>query len=242
MGRMNLQSLERWNNLSTEEMRTLREIVSRIDQGEERISVRAVAESAYVSTASIVRLAKKLGFEGYSELLYVLKHERSREGFRYAVDFEALSLDERTFETVDDLASELLDGRYARIHVMGVGYSDLTARYLCDRLLEQGLFAVCKSPLDFSDDRAYLTIFVSESGETKDLTFVQERLHAKGLNDFVFTAEKSSTLAEGATRCILIKRGHAGSPHGSNYFVINCLECIESLIARMDAMRRVGKS
>lgn len=240
MGRMDLQSLERWNNLSTEELRTLREIVSRIDRGDERISVRSVAEATYVSTSSIVRLAKKLGFEGYSELLYVLKHERSGEGFRYAADlYDTLSFDEHTNAMLDELAADLTSGRYDRVHMMGVGYSDLSATYLSNRLLEQGIFAVNKSPLDFRDERMYLTIFISESGETKDLTFVQERLRAKGLDDYVFTAESSSTLAEQTRHCILVKRGRNGSSHGSNHFVINCLECIESLITRMDAMRKV---
>lgn len=243
MGRMNLQSMERWNNLSIEEMRTLREIVSRIDRGDERISVRSFAEAAYVSTSSIVRLAKKLGLEGYSELLYVLKHERLGAGFRGAVDiYETLSFDEQTNATLDDLARALTSGQYGRVNVMGVGYSDLSATYLCNRLMEEGLFAANKSPLDFHDDTPFLSVFFSESGETRDLTFVQERLRAKGLDDYAFTAESSSTLGENASHRILVKRGRNGLPYDSNHFVINCLECIESLITRMDTMRKVQES
>lgn len=236
---MDVQQMERWNSLSVSEIRILREIVARLDHGEEKIPIRSVAQASFVSTTSVVRLAKKLGFDGFSELLYSLKHERmstlspGMPGFCERIIAGEASLDE-----LETLAQTLSAAPGMRVHLMGVGYSDLTAQYLSNRLLEHGFFATTKSPLDFRGDRQFIVIFVSESGETRDLTFVQDRISSRGVEDFVFTADESSTLGAHSRHCILVDRRGCRADKDPDYFVINCLTLIEDLMARIRNLQK----
>ena len=120
---MDVQLMERWNSLSVSEMRILREIVARIERGDDRVPIRAVAQASFVSTTSIVRLAKKLGFEGFSELLYSLKHERASSLAPNMPGFcERMVASEESRSQLESLAEELSHGSYERNNIMGVGY------------------------------------------------------------------------------------------------------------------------
>ena len=75
---MNLESVvasrhEKWNE-------TERAIMAYVLANQERVvesSVQAVAHSTFTSPSSVMRLTKKLGFSGFSELKYFLRHSRS---------------------------------------------------------------------------------------------------------------------------------------------------------------------
>ncbi|MCP3424872.1 MurR/RpiR family transcriptional regulator [Rothia sp. AR01] len=75
---MNLESVvasrhEKWND-------TERAIMSYVLANQDRVvesSVQAVAHSTFTSPSSVMRLTKKLGFSGFSELKYFLRHSRS---------------------------------------------------------------------------------------------------------------------------------------------------------------------
>ena len=80
------------NSLTISELYVLRYI----DNNKERVlssSVKGIAEQAFVSTATVMRVCKKLGFSGFSELKYALKNELQKEiessgsiGDDYSVD------------------------------------------------------------------------------------------------------------------------------------------------------------
>lgn len=80
------------NSLTISELYVLRYI----DNNKERVlssSVKGIAEQAFVSTATVMRACKKLGFSGFSELKYALKNELQKEiessgsiGDDYSVD------------------------------------------------------------------------------------------------------------------------------------------------------------
>ena len=236
---MDAQSMERWNNLSVSEIRVIREIIARVERREDRIPIRAIAQSAYVSTTSIVRLAKKLGFDGFSELLYALKHERGRALAPNMPGFcERLLVSGASLSEIELLAQDIASGSYERINICGIGYSDLGALYFCNRLLERGYFASTKSPLDFRDSRKTLTVFISESGETMDSLFIQERIHARGDTDYLFTADAASSLGSSAEHCILVERRGCRGNSESDYFLINTMTLIEDVIARVDELER----
>ena len=57
---MNVDEAVRRNNLNENEIRIFREIMRCIDNKEYKATVRQIAKAAYVSTASVVRLAKSL--------------------------------------------------------------------------------------------------------------------------------------------------------------------------------------
>lgn len=236
---MDIQTMERWNSLSTSEIRILRAMTECVERGDEKIPIRAIAHMSYVSTTTVIRLAKKLGYDGFSEMLYSLRHERFRSLSPDMPGFcERLIACERSRRELDALACDLRSGAFERIHIMGIGYSDLTAHYLCNRLFERGYFASTKSPLDFRDERSFLTILVSESGETRDLMFIQERVRARDAPDYVFTADESSSLGSRTRHCILVERHGCRGDRDSDYFVVNCLMLIEDLMVKLKEQRK----
>ncbi|MDD4166804.1 MAG: MurR/RpiR family transcriptional regulator [Endomicrobiaceae bacterium] len=67
-------SIDIINSLTLSELDTLRYM----DNNKEKVfafSIQKLAKSAFVSTATIMRLCKKLGFSGFAELKYYLKEE-----------------------------------------------------------------------------------------------------------------------------------------------------------------------
>lgn len=58
------------NLLSPEESNIITCIVKYIEKGEGRVPIQQLANENYVSTTFIVKMCKRLGYEGYSELYY----------------------------------------------------------------------------------------------------------------------------------------------------------------------------
>ena len=61
------------NLLSDDERRVITSIVRHIELGGNKVGIQQIASENYVSTAFIMKLCKRLGFAGYSEL-YVIWH------------------------------------------------------------------------------------------------------------------------------------------------------------------------
>lgn len=69
---MNLQDITKKYIFTETELTILETIINELTNGNERISIRELANKTYVSTTVIIKLAKKLGFIGYSQMIYVL--------------------------------------------------------------------------------------------------------------------------------------------------------------------------
>ena len=61
------------NLLSEDERKVITSITAHIERGEKRVGIQQIAAENYLSTASIVKMCKRLGFDGYSELYYHLR-------------------------------------------------------------------------------------------------------------------------------------------------------------------------
>ena len=65
------------NLLSDDERRVITSIVRHIELGGNKVGIQQIASENYVSTAFIMKLCKRLGFAGYSELYYNLAQSRA---------------------------------------------------------------------------------------------------------------------------------------------------------------------
>ena len=80
------------NLLSEDERRVITSITSHIERGEKRVGIQQIAVENYLSAASIVKMCKRLGFDGYSELYYHLSQQllstedRREESLKSLVD------------------------------------------------------------------------------------------------------------------------------------------------------------
>ena len=53
------------NLLSEDERKVITSITAHIERGEKRVGIQQIAAENYLSTASIVKMCKRLGFDGY---------------------------------------------------------------------------------------------------------------------------------------------------------------------------------
>ena len=63
------------DRLSEDERKVITSITAHIERGEKRVGIQQIAAENYLSTASIVKMCKRLGFDGYSELYYHLSRQ-----------------------------------------------------------------------------------------------------------------------------------------------------------------------
>ena len=68
------------NLLSEDEKKVITSITAHIERGEKRVGIQQIASENFLSTTSIVKMCKRLGFDGYSELYYYLSRQFDSHG------------------------------------------------------------------------------------------------------------------------------------------------------------------
>ncbi len=232
---MNIKEIAKQNNLNQNELKILNEIMDRMYKGKYKIPIREIANASYVSTTSVVRLAIKLGYQGYSEMLYALKLECTTNiEYKVSDTIRSIVIAEDSLTIIDQFINDLLNEEFHRIHIIGIGYSDYVAQYLRDKLLELDYLATNKSPLDFVTQKKSLILFVSESGETNDLIFIEERCNKMNHKIYALSSSVNSTLCKHVKNHIIIKNGQ-GMNKSPNYFIGNSINLIESILAILNS-------
>ena len=238
---MNVDEAVRRNNLNENEIRIFREIMRCIDNKEYKATVRQIAKAAYVSTASVVRLAQKLGYLGYGDMMISLKNERT-EGLNFEFEdvLTSVLISQTGMLKIDELISDIMSGRYHRIHILGIGYSRIPATYMEEKLEELDFVTTQKSPLDFAVPKPYLMIFISENGETYDLTFIAERCRESGCRMYVISSREESSICRIVPNHIIMRRNSRKTDNefAPNYFIGNTLIVMESIVSVISSLCR----
>ncbi len=122
------------NLLSDDERRVITSIVRHIELGGNTVGIQQIASENYVSTAFIMKLCKRLGFAGYSELYYNLA-QSSGEGHRSS-DPDPLCglIDGYTPEQAGQFCKMLMQYKERKIFVVGEGFAEEVANYIVKRL------------------------------------------------------------------------------------------------------------
>ena len=68
------------NLLSEDEKKVITSITAHIERGEKRVGIQQIANENFLSTTTIVKMCKRLGFDGYSELYYYLSRQFDSHG------------------------------------------------------------------------------------------------------------------------------------------------------------------
>ena len=95
-------------------------------EGLKKIGIREVAKQAFVSTASIVNMSKKMGFSGYSELVFSLQSP--------SVSANTDLTDLVTVEEQQLFTQLMTHYRDKRIMVLASGFSQNIANYMNETL------------------------------------------------------------------------------------------------------------
>lgn len=195
------------NLLSEEERKIITGIIRHIEKGERRVGIQQLANENYTSATSIMKMCKRLGFDGYSELYYHLMQQESR--------LPEVPQDEALGQIVDNYSDNLVTqfctllDQYCdqKIFTSGKGFSDVVAAYIVQRLSICGFFAF--NNVHFYDFMIFreengriatniepaIIFAISQSGETEPVINDVRQARQNGYKVIVFTKREDSTLA-----------------------------------------------
>lgn len=205
---------EKYQLLSESERYLLEYIVKHIEEIP-NMSIVKLSEAANVSTATIVRLMKKIGHDGFTSFKYGIKgHLKSQK------DIDALDeIDERIKQaiqknevevlntikminrgTIEDAIQKIHDAE--KIYVFARGFSELIGSEITVKLQLLGkngemhndpnIIRVISRKIKPKE----LAIFISLNGETQELVEACKNLKMSGISTITLTAAVDSSLAK----------------------------------------------
>ncbi len=197
------------NLLSEDERRVVVSIVKHAESNSGRVGIQQIAKENYVSTAFIMKLCKRLGFDGYSELFYNLAQhsgdlaiQSRRESLENLID---------NFDAKDAAAfcRLLKDFREQKLFVTGAGFADVVSDYIVQRLAVCGFMTFNRvhfyDYMIFRQERdceimtnivPSMIIAISQSGESEAVLNDVEQARQKNYKVVSFSRRADSTLAK----------------------------------------------
>ena len=165
------------NLLSEDERKVITSITAHIERGEKRVGIQQIAAENYLSTASIVKMCKRLGFDGYSELYYHLSRQFAASEKPTEETLRSL-IDNYSADLISRFCALLHERRRGKIFTTGEGFSNIVGAYIVQRMSICGFMAF--SNVHFYDymifqeahqsadaDESAIMFAVSQSGETE---------------------------------------------------------------------------
>ncbi|MGL4389708.1 MAG: MurR/RpiR family transcriptional regulator [Carnobacterium maltaromaticum] len=167
-----------------------------------KLPIRTVAKANFTSTTAVFNLAKKLGFDGYSELLYFLKNQKQAILMPTNEQVQQLVFSANFQNLENDIAhfGELLEAhRDQKIFLLGFGFSHVAALYMQDKLLHAGFNALVTTHFQVlfnAESQDNLLIVISESGKNIRLIEIVETAVAMKLDVISFSSDETAPIAK----------------------------------------------
>lgn len=171
------------------------------------MGIREVAKNVYTSPATIIRLSKKLGYSGYTDMYYSLlplikkveNEPQNQTGSDMYVQFDnALKhIDE---ESMQQFIEHVLCLKQKYIFIYATGFSSIAAEYIYKKLLVLGKKVIVASGSDsvgiFENnlDDIGAMIVVSKSGETEQVYNKLKKAYDAGIYTVTFTCETENKM------------------------------------------------
>jgi len=232
------------NLLSEDEKKVITSITAHIERGEKRVGIQQIASENFLSTTTIVKMCKRLGFDGYSELYYYLSRQfDSHDEGRGAENLKSL-IDNYSDELISRFCGLLDRSRQAKLFTTGEGFSNIVGAYIAQRLSICGFMVF--NNVHFYDymlfrdahhlpngpEDAPVMFAVSQSGETGPV--LNDVRHGKqnGHRIVTFTRRSDSTLAQ-MSDIVFVVDGSRQTLAGSlpNTFFGRVILAFEELVA-----------
>lgn len=204
------------NLLSDEEIRIITSIIEHIEKGEGRVGIQQIAAENYVSSTFIIKMCKRLGFDGYSELYYHLS-QRISENSQPQLNRTLQGLVDNYTDEMGSAFCQMLDRFHERkIFAEGNGFADIVADYIVQRMSVCGFMVFNQVQfydfMIFHENQQGLTtnlepsllIAVSQSGEATQVLENARAAKQRGYSVVCFTRRADSTLAELSDLCFVV--------------------------------------
>ena len=232
------------NLLSEDEKRVIMGIAAHIERGEKRVGIQQIANENYLSAATIVKMCKRLGFDGYSELYYYLSRQFDSHGKERRTENLKSLIDNYSDELIARFRILLDHSRQAKLFTTGEGFSNIVGSYIAQRLSICG-FMVFNNVhfydymlfrdthhLPDSPEAAPVMFAVSQSGETGPVLNDVHHARQNGHKIVTFTKRSDSTLAQ-MSDIVFVVDGSRQTLAGSlpNTFFGHVILAFEELVA-----------
>lgn len=156
--KLDLSKLTYGKQLTEAELAVLHYTVEHIDTAL-KLGVRGIARENFTSTSTVMRLSKKLGFNGFVDMYYKLLpairnvEENNQLTEPFVTQFyQSASLKESTLnaETYNSLCStaRLLYKNQQLLYIYGMGFCSMMSEYLAKKLLVLGVKCIYSSASD----------------------------------------------------------------------------------------------
>lgn len=205
--------IEKYQTLSESERYVLKYIVKHINQIPS-MSIVKLSEEANVSTVTIVRLMKKIGYDGFTSFKYSIKDltktvnsENSIDTIEKKINTAIKKNEFEVLNTIKMLSLGNIEDAIQKIHhaekiyVFARGFSEMIANEItiklqllgknCEMHNDPNIIRVISKKLKDTE----IAIFVSLSGETKELVDACLNLKMKSISTITLTAGVDSSLA-----------------------------------------------
>ena len=231
------------NLLSEDEKRVITGIAAHIERGEKRVGIQQIASENFLSAASIVKMCKRLGFDGYSELYYHLSRQLAASEKPTEETLRRL-IDNYSADLISRFCALLHERRRGKIFTTGEGFSNIVGAYIVQRMSICGFMAF--SNVHFYDymifqeahqsadaDERAIMFAVSQSGETEPVLNDVRHARQHGQKIISFTRRSDSTLAQ-LSDLVFVVDGAKQTLAGSlpNLFFGHIILIFEELMAR----------
>ncbi|WP_312951636.1 SIS domain-containing protein [Superficieibacter sp.] len=229
---MDLSNLFRDVRLSKTEINVLRYIQADPETCL-RDGVRSVAERCYSNPSSLVRLAKKLKFSGWLELVYFIKFNITLPKLDVTNDVDFMNI-----QPAGKLPSLLSRLQHERILIHGSGFSQLIAQYIYNKFLVTGVNASLALWPDYEileqkNNAKFDAIWIiSKSGRSSSALSWVKALEHKNIDLICFTGDYQSPLAQASDTAIIIHdpQKYDDDIYWSNPFFGYCILGFEHLL------------
>lgn len=195
------------NQLNEVETGIVTSIISHIENGERKVNIAQIANENFVSTAFISKMCKRLGFAGYTDMVFQLSRQHDETNPQSAYDLQSL-IDNYEKETVSRFVDCLRRFHHCNCFVVGAGFADVTADYITHRMAVCGFPVFNRvhfydyvlfrdnngNPMQSNIEPSFL-IAISQSGETDTVLNDVRRAKQNGFQIISFTKMENSTLA-----------------------------------------------
>ncbi len=199
--------VEKFNLTNSEEM-ALDYIVNNLQNSLE-IGVRGVAKHCFASTSVVMNLSKKLGYKGFTDMIYRLE-ELSRKEISSSLERSNLCINYDN-ELIDKFYSLIDINKKKAIYFGGNGYSRLVANYMKDKMMSGGYFAMMCEYMEAVErpyDEIPLLIVVSKSGETYAVLRLCERARKNNIPIVFFGGNENNSLSNISEITFVIKNSN----------------------------------
>ncbi|MGC6173190.1 MurR/RpiR family transcriptional regulator [Lacrimispora sp. 38-1] len=206
-GIVDISKLTEGKNLTEIEDTVLRYMISHMDSML-KMGVRGVAKENFTSTSTIMRLTKKLGYNGFVDMYYKLLPLVEQAQDHVSTDLQFINsfcsnsiLKYNSYEDIKEFARRLCQLKSGYVFLYATGFSAIPLEYLTKKLLVLGIKCIYSNGMDsigvFENNLEHMEmlVVVSRSGETRWVADRVKTAAENGIYTVSFTNEAKNRVS-----------------------------------------------